>query len=139
MLKSGSLDIFFPPNVALLRMFTPFLHTVLGLWVSGFRTSSPSVSGVPFCAILRSVCSRIVPAAFADAPLRSWKVTDCVPLGGRPLNVLTTFARPATLQLALAGLVWTTLLRPYFDASVAVPWTVLLTDEAPDATGTVTP
>src|SRR6266516_5393515 len=57
MLKSGSLDIFFPVSVDLPRIATAFLHTVEADWVSGFRTSSSSVSGVPFCAILSSVWS----------------------------------------------------------------------------------
>src|SRR5436189_2622122 len=85
-----------------------------------------------------SFSSWIVPSDWFDAPERSWKWKVCPAAGGWPLTVLCTFARPKTLQLALAGLVWMTLLSPYLDASVAVALTVLLTEPAPAGTVFVT-
>src|SRR5262245_13225237 len=71
---------------------------------------------------------RIVPSLETLAPSRRVNVND-VPLGGAaPFRVLMTLARPSTVQLALVENVYE-LVSPYFEASVTVPVSVLLTGE----------
>src|SRR5438105_14476163 len=99
MLKSGSLDIFFPLSVDLPRIATASLHAVLAPSTLGLSASLPSVIVFPSVTAFASVWSStgFWPPPVQDDQFFQEPIVNASPPGGGLFSIANVLVAPADI------------------------------------------